>query len=98
MIPVRGVRIRGTSDGRQWQQMSRGRKGEEERTWFRAGRIFREGDAWFVATREGIDVGPFESEEQARQNAERLVEILERTTSPVEALIAIREFRDRPRV
>ena len=35
------------------------RKGEEEKTWFRAERFFTVGKEYYFNTREGTEVGPF---------------------------------------
>lgn len=41
------------------------RRGEERRTWFRSDRCFCVGTEWFVSTREGHNVGPFKSRDEA---------------------------------
>ena len=41
------------------------RKGEDGHPPFRSERIFSVGNEWFFSTREGEDVGPFESKEEA---------------------------------
>lgn len=41
------------------------RKGESERVWFRANRCFSVGPEWYFATREGKDIGPFKSRQDA---------------------------------
>lgn len=41
------------------------RTGEPEKTWFRTERFFTIGSEWFVATREGTQVGPFLSRQAA---------------------------------
>lgn len=53
------------------------RTGEGSRVWFRTHRVFAVGDAWFIATREGLDVGPYASRDEARAEAERLRDILQ---------------------
>lgn len=74
------------------------RKDDERRkTWFRAERLYREGDHWYVSTREGIPVGPYDTEAEARRDADLLTRILAEATTEIDALIAIREFRDRPK-
>lgn len=47
------------------------RKGEEERTWFRSDRCFAVGGEWYLSTREGHNVGPFKSREEARASIGR---------------------------
>ncbi|MDH5191126.1 MAG: DUF6316 family protein [Gammaproteobacteria bacterium] len=41
------------------------RKGEEGHSPFRSARVFNVGTEWYFATREGKDVGPFESKDDA---------------------------------
>lgn len=77
--------------------MSRSRNGEPDRTWFRSQRIYRKEDQWFIMTREGMDIGPYESADQARKDAQRLIEHLQDVQSSTEAVLVIKEFRERPR-
>ncbi len=72
------------------------RAGEPYQTWFRSGRIHRIGGMWLICTREGIDVGPFDSEFEARKHERRLVVLLERATTPEEAHRIIYEYQHRP--
>ena len=42
------------------------RNNEEQRVWFRSERVFfSNGSDWYFQTREGIDVGPYESQFEA---------------------------------
>ncbi len=41
-----------------------------ERTWFRTGRIFRDGSAWYFYTREKSVEGPYQSEALAERHLE----------------------------
>jgi len=41
------------------------RKGEEGHSPFRSERVFNVGTEWYFATREGKDMGPFESKSDA---------------------------------
>lgn len=43
------------------------RKGESGRVPFRSGRFYSVGNEWFFAVRRGIDQGPYESREKARE-------------------------------
>ena len=52
------------------------RRGETPKKWTRTSRYFRVGGAWFFATREGIDVGPFANKKEAIMQSERLIERL----------------------
>lgn len=49
------------------------RKGEGEKVWFRADRCFSVGPDWYVATREGKDVGPFKSRKEATLSVARYI-------------------------
>jgi hypothetical protein len=72
------------------------RAGEDAAVWFRTSRYFAVDDAWFFATRENIDVGPYASKAAAEQDAKRLVELLNATESESERLRAIHQFKTRP--
>lgn len=41
------------------------RKGEDGHSPFRSERVFNVGAEWYFSTREGKDVGPFESKDEA---------------------------------
>lgn len=73
------------------------RRGEPVRTRYRSERVFRSGQEWFIATREGIDVGPYGSLEEARHEIVKLVAILSQIDNEAAAAVVIREFRERPR-
>jgi hypothetical protein len=53
------------------------RKGELAKVWYRTDRCFRVGEDWFIATREGDDIGPFKSRLAAERAAPKYVKILE---------------------
>lgn len=74
------------------------REGEPARTWFRSGRFFQVDSAWFIATREGIDVGPFASETEAREHEKKLIMLLTRCRRPEQAYRIIYEYKHRPAV
>lgn len=74
------------------------RSGEAARVWFRTSRFFNVEDVWFFATREGIDVGPYESKAAAQRDANRLLEILRNTGTEAEGRLAIYQFKSRPQV
>jgi len=66
---------------------------EKPRTWFRSERVFLSDGQWFFHTREGVDVGPYESQFEAEIEAGMLKELLrERATSGEGCLSVIREF------
>ena len=56
--------------------MRTARKDEAPRTWFRSERVFLNDGKWFFHTREGIDVGPYESQFEADIEAGMLKERL----------------------
>ena len=69
------------------------RKGETTKTYFRAnGRATLIQGKWYFATREGIDVGPYESRQQAEAAAKRLAAALGTVRDPIAADKIIREF------
>lgn len=72
------------------------RAGEAARVWFRTSRFFNVGEAWFFATREGIDIGPYASKLGAQNDARQLLDILRSTRTEGEARLAIYQFKSRP--
>ena len=72
------------------------RRGERSKSWFRADRFYSEDDAWFFSTREGVDVGPYETHEIAQREAQRLIKMVAATPNPVAAALLIHEFNRRP--
>lgn len=53
------------------------RKGEADKTWFRSDRFFYLGEEWYFSTREGTDVGPFNSIDSARTGLDRYIEAMQ---------------------
>ena len=72
------------------------RGGEDYKRWYRAERFFQVDGVWFFSTREGIDVGPFDSEIDAKKHERRLVSLLIKTKGPEEANRVITEYKYRP--
>ena len=72
------------------------RKGESAKTWFRAGRFHESEGVWFFDTREGIEVGPFETRKAAVHHERRLVAILAKAKTAGEAHSTIYEYKHRP--
>jgi hypothetical protein len=72
------------------------RAGEDTRVWFRTNRFFNVGAVWFFATREGIDVGPYESKGSAESDARMLMDILRGCRNEIEARLAIYQFKSLP--
>jgi hypothetical protein len=62
------------------------------RTWFRAHRTFRSEDLWYFHTCEGIGVGPFRTEFEARIEASILNSLLKDADDQAAAVSAVREF------
>lgn len=79
-------------------EVRRARSGEPERVWFRTERIFFQNGRWYIATREGIDVGPFADARTARREARHLVKMLAeaRKHGEQDAGLTIRQFIHRP--
>ncbi len=49
------------------------RRGEEPRTYFRTDRLYTIGNNWYVATREGNNIGPFTTRETAQKSISQYV-------------------------
>ncbi len=66
---------------------------ELERVWFRSERVFLSGGShWYFQTREGVDVGPYESQFEAEIEAGLLKELLQGCPDDYAVRGAIREF------
>jgi hypothetical protein len=69
------------------------RHGESAKTYFRSnGRATLIQGKWYFATREGVDVGPYETQRQAEAAAARLTTMLRRVRDPIAVEKIIREF------
>lgn len=44
------------------------RKNEPEKTWFRGERCFSADGQWYLATREGVNIGPFSDQRAAQRS------------------------------
>ncbi len=64
---------------------------------FRGDRLVVVNGDWFIVTREGIDVGPYASREDAAAAADRLAGMLVGITDPAITTEFIREFMLLPR-
>jgi len=71
--------------------MAKRRDDDAQKTWFRSERVFRVDGEWFIHTREGIAVGPYQDKFAADVDAELLKSLLVGTKGP-EAISAIQEF------
>ncbi len=69
-----------------------GRSDETLRTWFRSDRVFIEQGNWFFHTREGVEVGPYESQFEAEIEAGLLRELLRQTEPGPASMSVIRDF------
>jgi len=49
------------------------RKNEDGGTYFRSGRFFKVNDAHYFSTREGTEIGPYDSMESAAQGLDRYI-------------------------
>ena len=72
------------------------RAGETHRRWFRSDRIFSVGMAWFIATREGIDIGPFNSRKEAKRREKHVVHFLTEAESLDAVYRLAYEYKHRP--
>lgn len=79
------------------RQRPRARAGEAPEVRFRSDRFFTVDGLWYFATREGIDVGPFDSRQMAETEAARLIELLAQCSTDEDCQLTIREFRWRPK-
>ena len=71
------------------------RHDEPEGQHFRSDRLVVVNGAWFIATREGIDVGPYATRQSAEAAAHELGEMLAGVDDVEVAKLFIREFRRR---
>ena len=63
---------------------------------FRGSHVFPAGGKWYFNTREGIDVGPFESRAEAEINSTRLRLVLAKINDAALARTVILRYRDIP--
>ena len=52
-------------------------------------RVYMEGASWFFSTREGKPMGPFDSEQEAREGLQNFKEFVE--LAPLETLLSLTE-------
>lgn len=72
------------------------RNGEKPKNWFRSGRVFKVGVVWFFTTREGIDIGPFGSELDAKMHEQQLIALLRKELTDAEARKIVYEYKHQP--
>jgi hypothetical protein len=57
--------------------MNINRKGEDSHPPLRSSRIFSMESVWYFSTREGVDVGPFNSQYEANSNLKNFIEFIQ---------------------
>lgn len=69
------------------------RRDEAPRTWFRSERVYLLSDNnWYFRTREGVEIGPYDSKFEAEIEAGLLGELIKNSQLSEEKLDVIREF------
>ena len=69
------------------------RSEEQERVWFRSERVFLSGGSeWYFQTREGVDLGPYDTQFEAEVEAGLLKELLLNCGDEAAIGITIQEF------
>ena len=71
------------------------RRDEPPGRFLRSDRCLLRRGRWYIATREGIDVGPYESREAAERDVRLLVMMLDAVDDPNAARAFISEFQRR---
>lgn len=72
------------------------RQGELHKPWFRGGRLFQADAQWYISTREGVVVGPFQTRRRAEHHERRIASLLESAATEEEAHRIIHEYNNRP--
>jgi hypothetical protein len=73
--------------------MNAARIDEQPKIWFRSDRVFLSDSQWFFHTREGVDIGPYDSQFEAEIEAGMLKELLRERGSKMDTgMSVIREF------
>ena len=67
---------------------------ETNKSWFRSDRVFSVGMVWFIETREGIDIGPYNSKKEAQRQIEAVVRMV--ATLEVVSHREVSSLRDNP--
>lgn len=74
------------------------RRNEQPRTWFRSDRVYlmqqdqSQQDQWYFRTREGVEIGPYDSQFEAEIEAGLLRELIKGVIDPEKKRKIIREF------
>ncbi|MCZ6710730.1 MAG: DUF6316 family protein [Gammaproteobacteria bacterium] len=72
--------------------MTVARSNEKKKTWFRSERVFVSNTQWYFHTREGVDIGPYDSQFEAEIEAGMLKELLREGEQGQRCMAVIREF------
>ncbi len=72
--------------------MNVARSNEKTKTWFRSERVFLSDGHWFFHTREGVDIGPYDTQFEAEIEAGMLKELLREGGQGQRCMAVIREF------
>ena len=68
------------------------RRDEAPRNWFRTERVFREEGGWYFHTREGVNLGPYQSQFDAEIEASMIQELFKEVEQGPQSLQIIRDF------
>jgi len=68
------------------------RRGEPPEQHFRSDRVVMARGRWYVVTRERMDIGPFETREEAEAASQQLSVAIDGVDDPKVALALIQEF------
>ncbi|MDA1074490.1 MAG: DUF6316 family protein [Proteobacteria bacterium] len=72
--------------------MAKRKSDTDELLRFQTDRVYKSNNSYFVATREGVEVGPYKDRETAGRYGQQLIEILSKISDPEATLTAIRNF------
>lgn len=62
------------------------RAGENNYAWFRSNRFYIVKDFWYFSTREGVDFGPFENQNEAQEALQSYIEKMNTASSATQEL------------
>ena len=69
------------------------RKSEDAKTWFRSERVYlADQGMWYFRTREGVDIGPYDSQFEAEIESGLFSELLREVRGQIDIEAVIREF------
>ena len=73
-------------------QSSGQRKDEPAKSWFRSNRLFSVDGAWYFSTREGMEIGPYDTRRDAQVEAGFLMALLNDREPDVEPEAVVQSF------